>query len=662
MPSIDDWKRSLLTLEDEPFFELIKNHLGKVQTPYHKPSIIHSIEKFLLNPETRSRILSLLNDDETAVISFILRAGGSDFDHLYRYFHDSYSELQFQSLVENLQERLIIYRDESGLYFVNPILEEDLEQSTEETITVKAFPEYPGEAWLSEELMIAFLSFVQENPSPCKQSGELKKSVRSSFSERFPGNDGDGRFMLCLETLVCLGILRDRGDRFSVYPEQLLAFISLPAKERLSVLTAGVAAGSWQESPPRRAFAAGRTIISALNKNASPPLGYEREPLIKVLSAELSRENQRFTPRRIGQAFDRLIMAGYVDELDGFVRLSGSAAAEGKTEPVPMILQPSFEVLLPPGASTAARLFVALYCRLKRFDRVSHFEIEQQHFTDSLRNTGEDADIPRLLEEACGAAPPQNVLITLQGWMERVQQIEIATGTLIKVVPELIPVIQKEFSPMILKTLAPGIYFVKPEKLSPFITKWRALGYSDPGEVRNLLSPAEADGLFDYSPASPSLPSISIRTAAEPETAEEVVVTDEKESRRIQEELMAHLNGLQLTPEQRRELEAKIAKKLLIFPHQLSSEVCRIGRIEARGIDFHAKLRIIEDVLDKREDLLEIESPEIPDGKALVYPLSLTKDPGDPSLTALLLPEEIEQTFKIRRASRIRKRKRSVFY
>ena len=196
MPSVDDWKRTLLTLEDEPFFELIKNHLGKVQTPYHKPSIINSIEKFLLNPETRSRILALLNDDESAVTAFILRSGGSDFDHLYRYFHDNYSELRFKSLMENLQERLIIYRDESGFYFVNPVLEEELEQRTEETISVKAFPERTGEAWFTEEMMIAFLSFLQDNSSPCKQSGELKKSVRSSFIELFPGSGDDARFML----------------------------------------------------------------------------------------------------------------------------------------------------------------------------------------------------------------------------------------------------------------------------------------------------------------------------------------------------------------------------------------------------------------------------------------------------------------------------------
>ena len=389
-------------------------------------------------------------------------------------------------------------------------------------------------------------------------------------------------------------------------------------------------------------------------------MGYEREPLIKLLSDELSWENQRFTPKRISRSFDRLIAAGYLDEEDGFVWMSEDGFSGTMESPASMILQASFEVLLPPGASTAARLFASLYCRLTRYDRVSHFEIEQKRFTDTLQNLGEDADIPTLLTEACGGKAPQNVLITIQGWMERVQQIEIATGTVIQVVPELIPLIQKEFLPMILKTIAPGVYFVKPEKLSPFITKWKGLGYSDPGEVRNLLTQANLDGNFDYAVGLPDIPSVPTKTA-EPEQAGEPAARNEYESRGITEELTAHLNSLKLRPEQRRELEAKISKRLLIFPRQLSPDVCRIGRIEARGIDYHAKLRIIEDVMGNREDLLEIESPEIADGRALVYPLSLTKDPGDPSLTALILPEEIEQTLKIRRASRIRKRKRSVF-
>lgn len=662
MPSIDDWKRALLTLDDEPFFELIKNHLGKVQTPYHKPSIINSIEKFLSSPETRSRILCMMSENEIAVIGFILRSPGPDFDHLYRYFHDTHSALRFQSLTDNLQERFLIYRDESGSFYINPVLQEELEQLVrEEPVAVKSFDEPSAEPWFIEELLIAFIAFLQDNPSPCKQSGELKKSVRTAFSEAFPYHDGDTRFMLYLDTLKFLGIVQDQGDRFVVSREQLDSYISLEKTERCTVFIAGIAAAAWHESPPRRAFAAGRTIIESLKKNTTQPLAYERELLVKQLSTELSGENQRFTPRRISHSLDRLIFAGYMDEEEGFVRPLGFKPELEPEHTAPMILQPSFEILFPPEASSSARLFTALYCRIKRFDRISHYELEQQHFTASLRSTGEDANIPQLLARACGDKVPQNVIMTMQGWMERVHQIEIATGTVIKVVPEIIPIIEKEFSSMIVQTLAPGVYFVKPEKLSPFITKWKSLGYADPGEIRNLLTAANNETIFDYAMSIPDVPEIltepaknTSRSFAESENASECT--------RIITELRAHLNSLEVSPEQRRELEAKIQKKLLLFPSQVSPEVCRIGRIEARGIDFHAKLRIIEDVLEHREDLLEIESPELSDGSALVYPLKLTKDPGDPSLTALVLPEEIEQTFKIRRASRIRKRRRSIFY
>ncbi|WP_319561533.1 hypothetical protein [Marispirochaeta sp.] len=662
MPSFDDWKRALLTLDDEPFFELIKNHLGKVQTPYHKPSIINGIEKFLSSPETRTRILCMMGDKEIAIVSFILRSPGSDYDHLYRFFQDTHSALRFQSLIENLQERLIIYRDEAGLFFINPVLQAELEQLIrDEPVTVKSFDAPSAEPWFTEELLIAFIAFLQDNPSPGKQSGELKKSVRTAFSEVFPQHDGDNRFQLYLDTLKFLGIIHDHGDRYSVSREQLESFISLEKFERSSVFLAGITAAVWHESPPRRAFAAGRTIIEALKKNTTQPLAYEREPLVKQLSTELSRENQRFTPRRISQSLDRLIFAGYMDEEEGFVRPLGFQTASEPEDSAPMILQPSFEILLPPEASGAARLFAALYCRLQRFDRISHYGLEQQHFTASLQSTGEDAKIPQLLARACGQKVPQNVIMTLRGWMERVQQIEIATGTVVKVVPEIIPVIEKEFSSMIVQTLAPGVYFVKPEKLSPFITRWKALGYADPGEIRNLLSVADNESTFTYTMNVDTLPEIPTEpaNAGARNTPESESGTD---CNRITAELRAHLNSLEVNPEQRRELEAKINKKLLLFPQQVTPEVCRIGRIEARGIDFHAKLRIIEDVLEHREDLLEIESPEISDGSALVYPLKLTKDPGDPSLTALVLPEEIEQTFKIRRASRIRKRRRSVFY
>jgi len=133
----------------------------------------------------------------------------------------------------------------------------------------------------------------------------------------------------------------------------------------------------------------------------------------------------------------------------------------------------------------------------------------------------------------------------------------------------------------------------------------------------------------------------------------------------IRTELHAQLEKLEtkeVSDEQRRELTAKIEKKLFLFPEQIRPEICRIGRIEARGIDFHAKLRIIEDVLDNREDLLELVSAETEGEARLIHPLELNKEPGNPTLKALVLPEERETVFRVRLVSRIKKRKRSLYY
>ena len=187
-----------------------------------------------------------------------------------------------------------------------------------------------------------------------------------------------------------------------------------------------------------------------------------------------------------------------------------------------------------------------------------------------------------------------------------------------------------------------------------------------PGRYAISFPSSSVHPTYDYVPSLvlPEIPLVQSAENTSPSIGPHETAWEEadRKSEEIHRELRSRLEEQELTPEQRRELNAKIEKKLFLFPDQVEPSACRVGRIEARGIDFHAKLRVVEDVLNNRDDLLEIDSPEADDGNALVHPLSLNKEPGNPTLVALVLPEEKERSFRIRLASRIRKRKRSLFY
>ena len=55
-----DFKSTLLTLGDDAFFELIRNYLGPIKTPFNKHDLIAQLMAFLRRDEIQDRIVSLI--------------------------------------------------------------------------------------------------------------------------------------------------------------------------------------------------------------------------------------------------------------------------------------------------------------------------------------------------------------------------------------------------------------------------------------------------------------------------------------------------------------------------------------------------------------------------------------------------------------------------
>ena len=57
----EGWQRSVLTLPDAVFFDLMRNYLGDISTPFNKHALIERLVRFLKRKEIRSRIVALLD-------------------------------------------------------------------------------------------------------------------------------------------------------------------------------------------------------------------------------------------------------------------------------------------------------------------------------------------------------------------------------------------------------------------------------------------------------------------------------------------------------------------------------------------------------------------------------------------------------------------------
>ena len=65
--SVAFWKSAFVTLPDSAFFDIVRNYLGDVSTPFNKHRLFDRLVSFLKKRETVRRIISLIDSDDALV-------------------------------------------------------------------------------------------------------------------------------------------------------------------------------------------------------------------------------------------------------------------------------------------------------------------------------------------------------------------------------------------------------------------------------------------------------------------------------------------------------------------------------------------------------------------------------------------------------------------
>ena len=112
----------LNTLDENYYFFIANNMLGKIPTPFHKPVLNQRILSFLLNDDNRKNIRSSIDIDERRYLSLLLIAGEASSKQIQSFFpSDSYPIVVTRMC--GLRDRLIILFSD-GRYSINPVLED----------------------------------------------------------------------------------------------------------------------------------------------------------------------------------------------------------------------------------------------------------------------------------------------------------------------------------------------------------------------------------------------------------------------------------------------------------------------------------------------------------------------------------------------------------
>ncbi len=667
---IDIWKNNLLNLPDSIFFDIMRNYLGDLKTPFNKHDLIRSLTAYIMKKEVKDRIFRLVDRDDARLLTAIALMKTAAIDEIYEFTKKYYSFLELHNRIANLQERLLIcigYPEKNRgrkLIMLNPVFEEELRagflnsSTIFETLTAA---ENTAAPWLNEQLLAAFLSFAVNNKSAFAGSGLSRKKAESAFESIFQNlPDGDTPGIISFLHDVCreLGFLEDSRGNPEIRLSRINEFGERPVFER-TCLIAAAAVPAFSRDCVKNLDTSFK-IVSGIFNSLGEGVRLHRKDLKSVyylIRRQVSAANpdaNEFTSKLLT---DALCYCGFLTKEEDF-RIFNSGSAH--QNPERLRIQANFEITAPGILPLRDEISAALCSNIKSCDLTRIYELTKPAFAAALDSGLSMKDIAEALAGASAVPIPQNISFSMQAWEKEYKSISLNYGVVMTVSRERLPIIEhtpglKDF---VTAEPAPGVFILDPAGEA----EWRK---------------AFADAGFDMLPGIHSgsagsgarFPSRELHLPDE--AAEGIKIFKGNlhgDPDSIMDELGLRITKLRMSEENRQKLGARVKKKLILSESQLVVSNRPEERGEAGGLDHRAKIRLAERAIEL-ENLLEITTArDLELDKTLVKPLRLektdTEQPDKPPVYHIIgieLPDEKEFQIPVTRISYLKMLKSSLF-
>ncbi len=685
---ISHWKSALLKLPDSAFFELMRNYLGELKTPYNKHSILEGLEAFLRKKSIQERILSLIEEEDALILTAIFYTPKPTHKKLHRLLADQYPFLQLMNKLRNLQDRLLIYLDrEEGveLFYLNPLLQDKLqEQIIQLSLLLHWIPIsriQPKTPRLNDPLWASILSFLLHQEANLKSDGTLRKQTESKILTVFPlFQDEKETLYKILSALQRLGLVFQKEHALLADLPVWKEFATLTPLERILLILR-----AFGQTERERIWKEARWLMGFL-QTLSPETAYTGTTLYRLamLTAFRQEEDPALEERWIEDLCTSGVFLPSEDDEYWVLNPALFSAAVLHAEPK-AILQPNFELSLTPHIELSDALALAIISTVQKYDVYPTFELTKYSYFRGLAEGLSAGIVEHIVGRLTQQEVPQNVAVQLRSWETEYRSISFIEGVLVQVDENRRTTIERHerIKECIHLFLAPGVYLVKKEKLEMFIRLLQDMGITVP-------PPLSEEGIFRSSEPSESaerpsyiyflpwnfppeqillnLPEKSL-DVSERETSgggsfslsSTLPAVDESGNAlspsAIQGELLARLKSLELGEEQRKEWEQKILSKVVIVPDQIRPDLKRRERTEAKGLDYAGKAVVIEQTISSPSDYLEIlvrgqqGAPE----RYILRPQELKKAGNDLLVCGATLSEGTRMEIPVRKISLVRR-------
>lgn len=576
---------------------------------------------------------------------------------------------------------------------------------------------------LSPQFVASYVSFIISNPEMCKNDLSIRKKESERLESIFP--ERKEVLSLLLNAFLNLGIAKFSEKSLLVDDNRLKKFAELSEISQYVYLSAASAVHLGREglriqcellldvaaTIPEKGFTLSSLMNTAfLLSNRNETLGSERKrsSFSKILEARRTIDfnfdtNDYSAVKNPGSYSGKII-----EKIINNAILLGLFSVYGKTESGENIYvrsevfennENSFKgdkkgllninagtvITIMPGLSLSELIPFTIFLEVQKNSVVSEFEISRKSVSRAFDKNISPDEIISLLEKYSAYEIPQNLKMNIEEWHKSYTSAMLFKGYILKVDEKTSRIIEKNPNvvPYIQQKLSDGIYLLNiplDGNIDLFI---ETSGLEFMGNVKKPERKAESMD-FPRLQKGRSIISDSISVFGDVcdvgevdcEVGGEFEIRKEKEEKleklkelseegnKTKSEFQKILRSLGFSKQQEDVLSARIEKGVILSEEQLKAETVRLEILEADGMNYAGKVRLVENAISAG-DSLEIFMPADRSGSVMKTfvgkPILISKNSGDCLLKFQTEPDGDIKLFSVSMANRIRLIKTSVF-
>lgn len=667
-----EWSESFHTLPEDYFFELMRMYLGEIKTPYNKTKLVEQLGSFIRGEKAKKNLVSLLTEKDVQVMSAIKLLPESTPEQLLSFFSHEYALSEFYEIISSLEERLLIYTISSSRFGkqvidITPILDEVLDPYLGVDVLLRESPTKKTyeqkQSLLTQQFMASFVSFAFAHKDLCKNNGSFKKRALAELTEIY-GEEKIPMLELLTKAFTNLGIFYEEESYTRVDFSKLNEFAALsPLEQNVYVCVAGAA------KLTRRNLASSASLFLE-TLSSIPGDGYSRQTVFRlsqllkgqqrnVEAAPISRLSRIFAENSgVSELSDSGLMDLCIENACecGLLYVSANAQngqelyrlskfEEESSNKKVLNLDSGFSITIMPGLSLVELLPLMKFMQPKRFDTAALFEISRQSVMQAFDYGVKPQDVFAALDKYSLFEFPQNIKINVEEWYATYSSASLYHGYILKVSSENAALTQKNpvLSKHIVEELAPGIFL---------------LDFKNDDEQREVISKSGLDFLGRTKTATDEFavqPFQRLRISSQKKDIDSsrAELCSPESQKQILDELMALLENIEASPDQKEGLKERIQRRIIVDATQLRAESVHFDLLEAYGTDYSGKLHVIESAISTAS-MIEMETTE-GEGILLGFPISLNKKSVNGEFTICLEGSENVKLFHTSAIIRVKK-------